>query len=138
MRQAMLGESVASRPTASIGSIAGGLLRRSRALSSDYLLLAVLDARSAAIKFAWMLASGLVAAILIVTAWLALVAGGIIWMLGTGTSWIMALGVAAVLNLVAAGAIALWMRGLFGEAPFAATLRQLRGDEAASSEGEPS
>lgn len=138
MRQAMLGEGVASRPTASISSIAGGLLRRSRALSSDYMLLAVLDARSAAIKFAWMLASGVVAAILIVTAWLALVAGGIVWLLGTGASWIMALSVAALLNLIGAGAIALWMRGLFGEPPFAATLRQLRGDEAGAPEGESS
>ena len=134
MRQATLGETLASRPSASISRIAGGLLRRSRALSSDYLLLAVLDARNAAVKFAWMLASGLVAAILVVTAWLALVAGGIVWMLGTGASWIAALGAAALLNLIGAGAIALWMRGLFDEPPFAATLRQLRGEEAAEPE----
>jgi hypothetical protein len=105
MRQAMLGEHVATSSNQSIGRLAGGLLRRSRALSSDYL--AVLDARSAAVKFAWMLCSGVVAAILIVTAWLALVAAGIVWMLGTGASWITALGVAALINLVGAGAIAL-------------------------------
>jgi hypothetical protein len=112
------------------GRLAGTLLRQSRALSSDYLLLAVLDARSAAIRFAWLLGSGVVAAVLLVTAWLALVASGIVWMLGAGASWVMALGVAALINIVAAGALALWMRGLFTEPPFAATLRQLRGDEA--------
>lgn len=109
--------------------MAGGLLRRSRMLSSDYLQLAVLDARSAAIRFAWMLCSGVVVAILLVTAWLALVAGGIVWMLGTGASWVLALVIAAGINLVGAVVLALWMRGLFSEPPFAATLRQLRGED---------
>lgn len=109
--------------------IASGLLRRSRMLTSDYLLLAVLDGRSAAIRFAWLLCSGVIVAILVVTAWLALVAGGIVWMLGSGTSWITALIVAAAINLVGAVGLALWMRGLFREPPFAATLRQLRGED---------
>lgn len=109
--------------------MAGGLLRRSRTLSSDYLQLAVLDARSAAIRFAWMLCSGVVVAILLVTAWLALVAGGIVWMLGSGASWVLALVIAAGINLVGAVVLALWMRGLFSEPPFAATLRQLRGED---------
>ncbi|RPI43132.1 MAG: hypothetical protein EHM59_16155 [Betaproteobacteria bacterium] len=125
----MLRENVATSP--SVARLARGLLRQSRALSADYLLLAVLDARSAAVKFAWLLCSGVVAAILLVTAWLALVAGGIVWMRGTGASWVLALGVAASINLVSAGLLALWMRGLFNEPPFAATLRQLRGDDSA-------
>ncbi len=128
----MLDEKAAAAP--SISRIAGGLLRQSRALSSDYLLLAVLDARAAAVKFAWMLGSGVAAGILLVTAWLALVAGGIVWMLGEGASWPLALGVAAIVNLVAAAALAFWMRGLFDEPPFAATLRQLRGEEAEAEE----
>jgi hypothetical protein len=105
-----------------------GLLRQSRAMSSDYLQLAVLDGRSAAVRFAWLLCSGVMAAILLVTAWLALVAGGIVWMLGTGASWPLALGIAAALNVVAAALLIAWMRGLFREPPFAATLRQLRGE----------
>jgi len=113
-----------------LSAIASGLLRRSRMLSSDYLLLAVLDARSAAIRFAWLLCSGVVVAILIVTAWLALVAGTIVWMLGSGASWVVALIVAAAINVVGAVVLALWMRGLFRDPPFAATLRQLRGEDA--------
>lgn len=113
-----------------LSTIASGLLSRSRRLTSDYLLLAVLDARSAAIRFAWLLCSGVVVAILVVTAWLALVAGGIVWMLGSGTSWVVALTAAAAVNVVGAIVLSLWMRGLFQDPPFAATLRQLRGEDA--------
>ena len=137
MQQALHGRGTASGDTAyaaesrpKIGRLAGSLLRRSRALSSDYFQLAVLDARSAAVRFAWMLGLGVIAAILLVTAWLALVAGGIVWMLGTGASWVTALVVAAVINIVAAAIIGYSMRKLFAEPPFAATLRQLRGEEA--------
>ncbi|MCC6534759.1 MAG: phage holin family protein [Burkholderiales bacterium] len=126
MDQAVRSEQAGSR----FGRLAGNIVRQSRALSSDYLLLAVLDARSAAIRFAWLLAGGVVAAILLVTAWLALVAGGIVWILGTGASWLTALSIAALLNIVGAAALGFWMRGTFQEPPFAATLRQLRGDEA--------
>ena len=113
-----------------LSTIASGLLSRSRRLTSDYLLLAVLDARSSAIRFAWLLCSGVVVAILVVTAWLALVAGGIVWMLGSGTSWVVALTAAAAVNVVGAIVLSLWMRGLFQDPPFAATLRQLRGEDA--------
>jgi hypothetical protein len=123
-------------PRPRLSDMASGLLRRSRMLSSDYLLLAVLDARSAAIRFAWLLCSGVVVAILVVTAWLALVAGGIVWMLGSGASWVTALVVAAGINLVGAVALGLWMRGLFHEPPFAATLRQLRGEDARLNDGD--
>jgi hypothetical protein len=117
------------RSSPRLGRIAGSLFRQSRAVSSDFVLLAVLDARSAAVRFAWMLALGVAGAILLVTAWLALVAGGIVWMLGSGASWITALLVAAVLNVVMAAVLAYRMRSLFSEPPFAATIRQLRGED---------
>jgi Putative Actinobacterial Holin-X, holin superfamily III len=123
----------AGRPR--LGAVASGLLRGTRDLASDYALLAVLDARGAAIRFAWLVCVGLVAAILVVTAWISLVVAGIVWAIGTGASWIAALGVAAAINLVAAGLLARRMRGLLAEMPFAATLRQLRGDAPASTEG---
>jgi hypothetical protein len=111
-----------------LGDLTGSLLRQGRALAADYALLAVLDARSAAMRFAWLVSGGLVAAVLVATAWLAIVAAGIVWLLGTGTSWGAALGLAAALNLAGAAAVYLWMRGLMTELPFSATLRQLRGD----------
>jgi hypothetical protein len=116
-----------------LADLASRIAARARELAADYALLAILDARRAAITLAWLLSAGLVAAVLVVTAWLALVAGGIVWLLGSGASWPAALGAAALLNLAAAGAVALWMRrAVFGdEPPFAATLRQLRGERPA-------
>jgi hypothetical protein len=108
--------------------VANGLLRQSRKVASDSALLAVLDARSAAIRFAWLVSVGLVAAVLVVTAWISLVVVGIVWLFGTGASWITALGIAAAINLVAAGVLAGRIRLLVAEMPFAATLRQLSGD----------
>jgi hypothetical protein len=112
----------------SLGSLAALFLRHTRTLATDYALLAALDARRAAISLAWLLSAGLVVAVLIVTAWLALVTGAIVWLLGSGASWSAALGVAALLNIVGAVALALWMRGFFKALPFAATLRQLQGE----------
>jgi hypothetical protein len=111
-----------------LGDLTGSLLRQGRALAADYALLAVLDARSAAMRFAWLVSGGLVAAVLVATAWLAIVAAGIVWLLGSGASWGAALGVAAALNLAGAAAVYLGMRSLMTELPFSATLRQLRGE----------
>jgi hypothetical protein len=88
----------------------------------------VLDARRAALRLAWLLGTVLVAAVLVVTAWLVLVAVGIIVLLGQGASWPLALGIAAALNLVGAGALAWWVRNLVREMPFNALVRTLRGD----------
>jgi hypothetical protein len=114
-----------------LARLAALLVRNARALAADYALLAVLDARSAAIRFAWLVSGGLAAAILVVTAWMALVAALLVWLLGSGASWYVALGVAALINVAGAVAIALWLRRQLTELPFAATLRQLKGDPAA-------
>jgi hypothetical protein len=107
-----------------------------RELAVDYAELAVADTRNAAVRLAWLLSAGVGAAVLAVTAWLALVAGALVWLLGTGMSWIAALCVAALVNIVAAVGLGLWIRGLLSAEPppFAATLRQLRGER--SSDGE--
>ena len=106
----------------------GQLLAEARSLVSDYAELAVLDARRAAIGLAWLLAAVLVGAVLLVTTWMALVAAGVMAVLGQGASWITALVVAAVLNVVGAAALGWWTLALLKELPFAALLRQLRGD----------
>jgi hypothetical protein len=114
------------------GALAARVARRARALAADYALLAVLDARRAAIALAWLLSVGLAVAVLAVTAWLALVTGAIVWLLGSGASWPAALGAAALLNVLAAVVLGLWVRGVLDELPFAATLRQLKGEPPAS------
>jgi hypothetical protein len=80
------------------------------------------------VRLAWLLGTVLIAAVLVVTAWLTLVAVGIVLMLGQGASWVLALGLAAALNIIAAGALAFFMRDLVKEMPFNALVRSLRGE----------
>lgn len=115
------------RRTPGLGEAIGGLLAEARSLVGDYAELAVLDARRAAIRLAWLLAAMLVATVLVVTTWMALIAAGVMIMLGQGASWASALAIAAVLNLVGAAALGWWMLALIKELPFTALLRQLRG-----------
>jgi len=121
-------EQGARRPVG-LGELVGHLVSETRALVADYAELAVLDARRAALHLAFLLGAVLVASVLIVTAWMGGVAALIVLMLGEGISWAAAIGVAAVLNLVGAGALAWWMRRLVTELPFTALLRQLRGED---------
>lgn len=111
-----------------LGTAVARLLSEARALVSDYAQLAVLDARRAAIRLAWILGAVLIAAVLIVTAWMGLVAAGIVFAWGHGASWPVALAVAAAINVVAAGALAWFTLKLAKELPFTALLRQLRGE----------
>jgi hypothetical protein len=111
-----------------LGDLVGRAFGEARSLVSDYAELAVLDARRAAIRLAWLLGAVLVAAVLIVTTWMGLVAAAVVFMLGHGASWVTALVVAAVVNLAGAGALAWWMFALIKELPFTALLRQLRGN----------
>ena len=106
----------------------GQLFAETRALVADYAELAVLDARRAAIRLAWLLGSGLVVAVLVVTAWMAGIAAGIVWMWGEGVSWPAAIAIAAVVNVLGAGALVWWMKSLVVELPFTALLRQLKGE----------
>jgi uncharacterized membrane protein YqjE len=111
-----------------LGEAVGRLLADARSLIADFAELAVLDARRAAIRLAWLLGSVLVTAVLVVTTWMALVAAGVVIMLGQGASWATALIVAGLLNVVGAGALVWWMLTLIKEMPFTALLRQMRGD----------
>lgn len=105
-------------------------LRQGRRLATDYALLAVLDARHAALGLAWLLSAGLVVAVLLVTAWLTAITAAIAFAFGAEGPWPGALFAVAGLNVIGAGALVFWMRGWFRELPFAATLRQLRGEHA--------
>ena len=111
-----------------LGELTGRLVGDVRQLVADFAQLAVLDARRAGVRLAMLLSAGLLIAILAITAWMALVAAGIIWMFDEGISWPLAIAIAALINIVAAAALAWWARHLVSEMPFTALLRQLRGD----------
>jgi hypothetical protein len=116
--------------SASTGSLAQRsvlLLRQARRLASDYAQLAVLDACEAGIQLALLLSVVVVVALLATTAWLAIVVALTVWILDA-TSWPIALLAAAAFNIVAGALLLLWLRSRMKEWPFAATLRQLRGD----------
>jgi hypothetical protein len=118
----------AGRP-ATLGGLLAHLLSEAKSLVTDYAELAVLDARRAALNLAWVLGSVLIVAVLLVTAWMGLVAALIIWMFSEGVSWGLAIVIAALLNIAAAGGLLFWMRSLLKDLPFTALLRQLRGED---------
>lgn len=97
-------------------------------LGRDYALLAVLELQRAGIGLALILAAGVIVAVLIVTAWTALVAGLVVWAIQSGTSWPVALAVAAAVNILIAVWMLLQMRQHMTQIFLGATLRQLRGE----------
>jgi len=113
---------------AGLGELLGHFLAEIRALVADYAHLAVLDARRATLNLAWLLASVLVVAVLVVSAWMGLLAALIMLASSHSISWVAAVSSAAILNLIFAAAVALWMRQLVADLPFTALLRQLRGE----------
>lgn len=112
-----------------LGAVLGRLFGETRQLVADYAELAVLDSRRAAVRLAWILGCVLVAAVLVVTSWVVLVASGIVFAWGHGASWPLALAIAAIINLIGAGALGWFTLKLARELPFTALLRQLRGKD---------
>ena len=111
-----------------VGELLGRFFSDTRQLVSDFVHLAVLDARRAGVRLAFLLSAGLVIAILVITAWMGFVAAGIVWMFEEGVSWPLAIAIAAIINIVVAAGLAWWARHLVSEMPFTALLRQLRGE----------
>ncbi len=117
----------ATRRTPGLGEVIGRLLAETRQLVADCAELGILDGQRAAIRLAWILGAVLVAAVLVVTSWMGFVAASIVFAWDRGASWPVALGIAALINLVAAGVLCWFTFKLAKELPFTALLRQLRG-----------
>jgi uncharacterized membrane protein YqjE len=114
---------------------AGVLWTHAVGLLHDHALLALLEVQQASIGLVKIVGAAVIISVLVVAAWMGLVAAGIVWAVGAGASWGVAIVVAALVNLVAAGALAWWIKAQVPELMFEATLRQLRGD---APEDEPS
>jgi len=112
------------------GLVASALtvLRDIRNLASDHLELIALEAQRASMGLVKILCAAIVVSILVVTAWIALIAGAIVWATSAGISWPWALLVAALANLIVGAIILFWIRGQVPELMFSATLRQFRRD----------
>lgn len=98
-------------------------------LGRDYVLLAVLEMQRAGIGLAMIVAASVVSAVLVVTAWTAVVASLVVWAVNSGTSsWPAALGIAAGVNIALAVVIMMQLRRQMTHLFLGATLRQLRGE----------
>ena len=97
-----------------------------RALVQDHALLALLELQRAGISLVKMVVAGIVISLLVVSAWMALVAAAVVWAIGAGAHWGLAIFIAALANIVVAVAIAWWAKRQVPDLLFAATLRQLR------------
>jgi hypothetical protein len=114
----------------------GSLLGAARAwfanlhgMGRDYALLAALELQRAGIGLALILAASVIVAVLVVSAWTALVASAVVWAVQSGAAaWPVALGVAAAVNIVLAGAMVAQIRAHATNIFLGATLRQLRGE----------
>jgi uncharacterized membrane protein YqjE len=95
----------------------------------DHLELAALEAQRAADGLVRILIASIAVTVLVVAAWMAVVAGAAIWATSAGISLPWALVLAGGVNLVAALAVGMWIRARVPNLMFAATLRQLRTDE---------
>jgi uncharacterized membrane protein YqjE len=107
-----------------------GLFGRARRLAAAYASLLALDARRTFHELLQVMCVAIAATVLLVTAWLALLVAVAGWLIGNGVSWPAILGVAALVNILAAALAGWWIWRRVHEVPFAATLRQLRGDPA--------
>ena len=99
-----------------------------RGLVQNHALLAVLELQRAGISLVKMVAAGIVISMLVVSAWMGLVAAAVVWAVGAGANWGLALLVAAIANVAVAVGIGFWAKSQIPDLLFAATLRQLRKD----------
>jgi len=113
-------------PTSGIADRLLQAMNDARRLAVDHLELAALEAQRAADGLVKILCAAIVVSLLIVTAWMALVAAGAIWATHAGFSLPAAMAMAAGVNVVVAVVVGFWIRGQLPDVLFAATLRQLR------------
>lgn len=99
-----------------------------KALVQDHALLAVLEVQRAGISLVKMIAAGIVISILIVSSWMGIVAAAVVWAIGQGANWALAILVAALLNIVVAVLLGFWAKRQIPDLLFAATLRQFHKD----------
>lgn len=99
-----------------------------KALVQDHALLAVLEVQRAGISLVKMIIAGIVISILVVSAWMGIVAAIVGWAIGAGANWAVAILVAALVNLGVAVGLAFWAKKQIPDLLFSATLRQLRQD----------
>ncbi|AKJ30615.1 phage holin family protein [Caldimonas brevitalea] len=109
---------------------AGSLWHELRGSLQERAKLFSLEAQRTGLTLVQMVLYAVVAAVLVVTSWLGLMGGIAAWLvLSADVHWGVALLVVVALNLVAAGLLAWYMRGLVRRLGFPATIRQLKSSQ---------
>jgi uncharacterized membrane protein YqjE len=122
-------------PAPNVLSEVAGLWHELRELAHDQLRLAALETQQAGVSLAMMLGLGVIVAVLIVTAWLTLVAAGVLWMIDSDIAWPLSLLAAIIVNLVAATGLVLVIRRISRNLLFSATRRRLQPPSSSLSTG---
>lgn len=102
----------------------GSLFTTWRQIASDFLDLVSLEFKLAGVSLAVMVALGMGAALLLITAWLLLVAAIACWIMIPDTAWPGTLGIIALVNIIAAVTLGVLMRKRSGDLAFIRTRRQ--------------
>jgi uncharacterized membrane protein YqjE len=107
-----------------IGGIASAF-NSARQVVADLFRLFSLEIRRAGLTLVWMLALGVLAALLTVTAWFSLMAALALWAVALGMTWIGAMLAIALVSLAMAAVVVFSCVGLSRNLLFPATRRQL-------------
>jgi uncharacterized membrane protein YqjE len=122
----------AAESAAAVSGLVQSLLRGVWTLVQDHALLTVLEVQRATRTVTIMLFSGVVVAVLLVTAWLALVASVLFWVVDGDQAWGFALLLVGLIHVALSAAIIWWIRRLASNQMFSALLRQVRPDRKAA------
>lgn len=99
-----------------------------RGLAHDHLRIVALETRQAGESLVNMIAASVVLAVLVVSAWLIIVAIGVVLLIGSGFGVVFAMLMAAILNLIMAFFLYRSIRAMSHSLGFPATIRSLGGD----------
>jgi uncharacterized membrane protein YqjE len=114
-------------PTTGVLDELSNVLHGARETLSGFLDLFSLEARRAGVALAWMLVTGLVAALCIATGWMWLMAALALLAIALGLAPMAAAMVTAAISLAAGAALIFWCVGASRNLLFRATRRQLAG-----------
>ena len=113
-------------PGARLSESVNAIVSSVRQTVADFFELVALELQRAGVALMWMVAGGIFAALLIVTAWIGLMAGLALWIISLGVSAVAAVVGLALANLLGGCAILSWCMSRTGDLALPATRRQLR------------
>jgi len=108
-----------------LAGVMQSLLREGWTLARDHILLVVLEAQRAGRTVTKMIFAGVIAAVLLVTAWLALVACVVFWVVEGNTPWAPALLAVGLIHVAVSVTVIAWIRRVARDRIFASLVRQL-------------